>query len=123
MQIIGERAFSAATLPQSIRSVSTNLLMACWSKSDSYALYMRHANDQQRRELCTRSWSAVSVELYFSASKSSLNGQKPTPQLVDQHLKRTDFVADAKANSEISCTTFLPPAILSPCSAERRVLE
>ena len=75
--------------------------MACCSNSDSYALYMWHASDQQCRQLCTRSLSSDSVELYFSTLNSSLNGQKPTPQHVDQHLKRIDFVADAKANSEV----------------------
>lgn len=29
-----------------------------------------------------------------------MNGQKPTLQLVDQHIKRTDFVANAQVNSE-----------------------
>ncbi|DBA74740.1 TPA: hypothetical protein ACH3X2_009401 [Trebouxia sp. C0005] len=97
-QIIGNQAFSAVSVPQSIRGVSSQLLMACWANGDSYALYLKNASSQQHQQLCTRSWSSDSMELYFSALNHSLGGQKPTPQKAEQHLMLTDHIAAAKAN-------------------------
>ncbi|KAL3132050.1 hypothetical protein ABBQ32_008667 [Trebouxia sp. C0010 RCD-2024] len=42
--IIGRRAFPAKSLRQSIRGMSTNLLLACWANGNNYAIYLRDAS-------------------------------------------------------------------------------
>ena len=83
-------------MPQSSRGMSTSLLLACFASGNGFAQYMRGASAKQRSGLCTRALSTDAVEGWFAHFNTSLAGQKPTPQLAEQRMRRIDISTDIK---------------------------
>lgn len=76
-------------LPQSVRGISTRILMAVWGNSDTRLHYLRHATQQQQQQFCKREVATDTLEKSLSQMFMQI-GHKGTPRQVKPHLQRLD---------------------------------